>query len=225
MAQNHMKRLAAPKSWAVLRKERTFITRPKPGRSFDLAMSLNQVMKLLIKKGNTTKEVRYILHNDGVLVNSTRVYDHRLPVGFMDVVSFPSVNEHFLVLLSRKGKLCVQTLDNKLADQRLVKVRSKTRLAGKFQVNAYDGTNVLVDKAPYSIGDSLTIKAGKITSHLPMQSGAHIILTGGSHLGMVGSVKEVDGKTIVFESAKGVFSTARRHAFVVNKDVAEVALQ
>jgi len=222
MVQNHLKRLAAPKSWVVLRKERTFITRPKPGRSFDLAMPLNQVMKLLVNKGNTTKEVRYILHHDEVLVNGKRVYDHRLPVGFMDVVSFPSIGEHYLILLSRKGKLSSTTIDSKLAAQRIVKIRNKTRLAGKFQVNAYDGTNILVDKAEYKAGDSLMLKDGKIATHLPLQKGATIILTGGSHLGVVGTVSEVDGTTVVFTSGDNEFSTARRHAFVVDKATQEV---
>lgn len=222
MVQNHMKRLAAPKAWVVMRKERTFITRPKPGRAFDLAMPLNQVMKLLIRKGNTTKEVRFILHHEEVLVNGKRVYDHRLPVGFMDVVSFPGVDEHYLVSLSRKGKLTVVSIDKKLASQRIIKVRNKTRLAGKFQVNAYDGTNVVVDKAPYKVGDSLVLKDAKIAKHLPLEKGARITLTGGSHTGMIGVVQEVEGTTIVFENNNESYSTARRHAFVVSDEVAEV---
>ncbi len=222
MVQNHMKRLAAPKAWVVMRKERTFITRPKPGRAFDLAMPLNQIMKLLVQKGNTTKEVRYILHHEEVLVNSKRVYDHRLPVGFMDVISFPGVNEHFVMSLSRKGKLTAVAVDKKFATQRIIKVRNKTRLAGKFQINAYDGTNILADKADYKVADSLVIKEGKVAKHLPLTKGAHIILTGGSHTGMIGTVQEVDGTTVVFESNNKSYSTARRHAFVVDETTKEV---
>lgn len=222
MVRNHLKRLAAPRSWVVMRKERTFITRPKPGRAFDLAMPLNQVMKLLLHKGRTTKEVRYVLHHEEVLVNGKRVYDHRRPVGFMDVISFPSVDEHYLITLSRKGKLSALTIDKKLAGQRLVKVRNKKRTKGVFQVNGSDGTNVLDEKAAFAVGDSIILKNGKVAKHLPLAQGARIILTGGSHLGMKGAVKEVEGKTIVFESAKGEFSTARRHAFVIDKDTAEV---
>ncbi len=222
MVHNHLKRLAAPKAWVVLRKERVFITRPKPGRAFDLAMPLNQVIKLLLKKADTKKEVRYILHHEHVLVNGKRVYDHRLPVGFMDVITFPGVKESYIISLSKKGKLTARALDDKIATKRIVKIRNKTRLANSIQVNAYDGTNILVDKADYAVGDSLLIEDAKIVEHLPLKKGAHIILTGGSHTGMTGVVEEVDGKTIVFVSGEETLSTARRHAFVLDKTFAEV---
>ena len=222
MVRNHMKRLATPKSWAVMRKERKFITRPKPGRGFDLAMPLNQVMKFLVNKGNTTKEVRYILNHEQVLVNGKQVYDHRLPVGFMDVISFPSIKEHYLISLTRKGILTAVDIDKKLSESRVVKVKNKTRTAGKYQINAYDGTNVLADKADVAVGDSIVIKNGKLSEHLSLEKNATIFLTGGSHLGLVGVVKEVVGNTIVFTSQDEELSTAKRHAFVISKDVAEV---
>ncbi len=225
MVKNHLKRLTAPKSWDILRKESTFITRPKPGRSFDLAMSLNQVMKSLIHKGDTTKEVRFILSNHQVLVNGKRVYNHRLPVGFMDVLSFPEINEHYRITLSPQGRLKAISISADDAKSRIVKVSGKTRHNGMFQIHCNDGTNILSDNNKYKTGDSLVIKNGKVVHHLPLAKGAVIFLTGGSHLSTIGKVEEFNELNISFSSDKGTFSTAKRFVFVIGKTRPEVVVQ
>lgn len=225
MVENHMKRMSAPKSWVVQRKERMFITRPKPGRSFALAMPLNQVMKVLLTKGKTTKEVRYVLAHEEVLVNGKRIVDHRLPVGFMDIISFPSISEHYLISLSQKGKLTAVSITDKEAVARIVRISGKTRVAGKTQINCVDGTNLLVEKESYKVGDSIVLSKGKVSKHLPLKEGAAIMLTGGKHLSKTGTVKQIDADIIVFDTADGTFSTAKRHAYVVGEKSPEVTLR
>ncbi len=223
MVRNHLKRIAAPRSWALHRKERTFITRPNPGRAFGLAMPLNHVMKVLLNKGRTTKEVRHILFHEEVLVNGRREFDHRRPVGFMDVISFPSTKEHYALSLSARGILSAMPQDD--AKKRLVKVRGKTRVAGRFQLNCQDGTNILLDKDAYKTGDTLVLTDGKVAKHLPLAVGAHITLTGGKHLGKSGVVKSLEGDDIVFENENGTYSTTRNHAFVTGTKEPEVRLR
>lgn len=226
MAKDHLKRLAAPKTWLLQKKESTFITRPRPGRGMDLAMSLNQVMKVLLTKATTTKEVKNILQHEEVLVNGKRVHDHRRPVGFMDILTFPKIKEAYILSLSKKGKLKALQIDIKDSNKRIVKIRNKTRLKGKTQINCYDGSNFFVEKDDYKAGDSILLKDGKISKGLPLITGAIIMLTGGRHLASIGKVKAVEGRTIFFTDEEGTeFSTARKYAYVVGEKEAEVELR
>jgi small subunit ribosomal protein S4e len=225
MVKNHMKRIAAPKSWPLERKERTFVARPNPGRAFALAMPLSHVMKKLIKKGETTKEVRHIMFNEGVLINGKREYDHRRPVGFMDVISFPSINEHHRMTITSKGLLAAVNIDAKEASKRLVKVRGKTRLGNRLQLNFDDGTNLLVDKDDYATGDSLLITDSKVSKRLRLEPGAAVILTGGRHHGRLATVKAVEDGNIVLDASGTELSTARRYAFVTGAKEPEVTIR
>ena len=46
MVKNHLKTLNAPKTWAIKRKENTFVTKPQPGsHSYKLGFSINHILK------------------------------------------------------------------------------------------------------------------------------------------------------------------------------------
>lgn len=217
MGKDHLKRQTVPKQWAIRRKAQKFILRPKPGRPFQLAMPLGHIMRELLGKARTMKESRFLLRHHNVTVNGKRVHDHRRPVGFMDVVGFPDIKEYYRITLSPRGRL--SAVKTTKPDMRLAKVRGKSRIAGKIQVNCKDGSNFLLDKDAHSTGDSLVIKDGAVSGSLPLEKGATIMLTGGSHLAMTGKVSDIDGKTIEFENDKGSFTTKKRFAFVVNDEV------
>ena len=223
MVKNHLKRIAAPKHWTIGRKTNTFVTRPKPGRSFELAMPLSHVLKELLKKGQTTKEVRFILQSTEVLVNGRRVHDHRRPIGFMDVISFPSINEHYRMTLSNNGKLVLATIND--AAKRVVKISGKTRVTKGTQINCLDGTNLLVEKDVYKPGDSVLLVDGNVNKHLPLKEGASIMLTGGRHLAVTGTVKALEGGIIRFSTEDGELTTALRHAYVIGIAQPEVSVR
>lgn len=225
MVKKHIKRISAPKSWPVSRKHRTWVTRPKPGKPFVLAISLSNALKELTGVARTSKEARYLLQHVGVEVNGKTATSTRLPVGFMDVISVPKHELFWRVGLTKKGRLCAVKIDKKQASLRLVKITNKTRVGKQIQVNCSDGTNLLIDKNAYKTGDSLLLEENTIKKHLPLEEGMTVILTGGSHLSQVGSVKELTSDTIFFEQEDKTYSTAKRCAFVVGKTDAEVTLR
>jgi small subunit ribosomal protein S4e len=225
MVKSHIKRISAPKSWPISRKFRTWVTRPKPGRPFALAISLNNTLKELTEVVRTSKEAKYLLKEVGVEINGKRVYSIRQPVGFMDVVSISSQDKHWRVGLTKKGRLCAIPISKEEASQRLVKIKNKTRVGSSIQINCSDGTNMLVSKNTYAIGDTLLLEKNKIKKHLPLTKGASIILTSGGHLSEVGVVSDLGVDTIYFEHEGEIHSTARRCAFVVGTKEPEVTLQ
>src|SRR3989344_6984637 len=105
MSQNHLSRLAAPKSWPIKRKGIKWIARPRTGpHSLDNCITINVILKNILKHANTTREVKNILHDSKVLVNNTPIMDHKFAVGIMDIVSIPTIDQYYLVLLNKKNK-------------------------------------------------------------------------------------------------------------------------
>ena len=220
MTKAHMKRLSAPKSWAILRKAETFITRTHPGAH---THSLSVPLALLLKQAGfakTTKEAKKILLRKQVLVDGRRVKDHRFSVGLMDIVSFPDIDQHFRLLIDTKGRIMLKQAKDKTT--KISTVIGKTILKkGKTQVNLKDGRNILV-KDSYKVGDSvvITLPSQKITKHLKFEKGAHILLTGGKHIGHLGTIDTIAGKMITYKNKQGnVLQTLKEYAFVINKDI------
>ena len=106
MVKNHLKRIAAPKSWLIAnRKERKFITRPNSGaHSFELGVPLNMVLKYWLMHANNEKEVKNILTNCHVMVDGVVKKNPKFLVGFMDSIEIKKTNELYRVLISKKKK-------------------------------------------------------------------------------------------------------------------------
>jgi small subunit ribosomal protein S4e len=218
-----MKRIAAPKTWNIGRKESTFITRPKPGpHMFKYSMALSVVMRELIKVARTAKEAKQIIKTKDVFVDKRKRNDEKCPVGLMDVIEFPQIEEQYRVLLDRKGRLTAVKATAKEASTKLARIESKTRIAGgKTQLNLSDGRNIIVDKELYKTGDTLhlALPDQKIIEHLKFEKGAMLLLIGGKHSGMIATIEEISQNKIIIKAAKNQkFETLKRHAFVIGKE-------
>ena len=106
MVKNHLKRIAAPRTWRIARKKTVYITRANPGaHKKDLSLSLSLMMREMVKVAKSSKEVVHILHHKEVLVDGKRVRDKKRSIGLMDVVNFPELGEAYRITLDIKGKL------------------------------------------------------------------------------------------------------------------------
>ena len=170
-----------------------------------------------------------ILDNKEGLVDWNLCYDNKRPVGLFDVVSLPKEKKFFRVLINKKNKLITLPIDEKEASVKPSKIISKTIIKkGKVQLNTSDGRSILVDDVKkYGIGDSilLNLPDQKIIEHLPLQANATIFLTGGSNVGVVGTVDTVDGNIVTIKSGDSVFKTKKSYALVVGKDKPIIALR
>ena len=112
--KRHLKRLSAPKSWSIKRKKTTFIMRPEPsGHPKELCIPLSIFLKDMVKYAKTTKDVKNILTSKEIFVDGRRRKSPKFAVGFMDVITVPDTKENFRVLLSTKGKIASQKIDDK----------------------------------------------------------------------------------------------------------------
>jgi len=84
MGKNHLKRFAAPRTWAIERKRTKFIARPMPGpHPFKQSIALGVVLSELLGYTKTSKELNLILTNGEVLIDK-KSRKAKFPVGFKE---------------------------------------------------------------------------------------------------------------------------------------------
>jgi small subunit ribosomal protein S4e len=224
MAKNHLKRINAPKRWDVLRKNFKFISRPNPGRRLELAVSLNTALKEMLGKSGTTKESKYLLRRVGVLVNNVRRYDEKFPVGFMDVVSLPSLGEHYRLTVNMKNKLCFAKVPEAEYSLKISKASKKSHIrGGKLQVFCTDGRTFLTgerEATGISTNDTILYKVpGQESKEVyKLEKGAVVFLYRGKHIGRVVKITDFNKSNIMFEIDGHAFETKKTYAFAIGKE-------
>lgn len=219
MVKQHLKRMSAPKTWPIYRKFTTFVTRPFPGgQKLENSLSLGTVLKELLGHADTNREARMILHHKEVLVDGAKRTNLRTPVGLFDAISLPDLKKHHRLTLSSRGRLTFIQIDEKEAKLKPCAIRDKNLVGGKVQLNLSDGRNILVDKDDYKTSETLVlaVPAQEIKERLKLEKGAMIFLTGGTHIGRVGTVEDISGDKIMYKTAEGELAESlRKYAFVI----------
>jgi len=190
--KGHQKRISAPRSWPIEKKTHKFVAKPSPGpHSEENSLPLMVILRDMLKLASYAKWIKRILHEGQVLVNGEVRKDHRFPVGIFDVVSIPTADQHYRILIDKKGRLTLkQTQDRNL---KLCRISDKTTLRkGAIQLNLSDGLN-LIGTNEFKTGDSLVLSLPdrKIVKHIPRKQGSLAMIVGGSHSGELARLKEV----------------------------------
>jgi small subunit ribosomal protein S4e len=198
----HVKRLAAPRSWKIPKKNKTFISKPSPGtHKTTESIALVSLIRDYLGYAANAREARQIIQSGGVLIDNTARKDSTFPVGLMDIVSVPATKEYFVVLFDKRGKLFLSELKKKEAENKFLKIVGKTIIkGGNLQLNLHDGRNILIPvkdpKKPkedvFKTGDTLVFDLTKkaIKDHLKFEKGATVVVTAGSHRSKVVTVEE-----------------------------------
>ncbi|PIN86492.1 30S ribosomal protein S4e [Candidatus Woesearchaeota archaeon CG10_big_fil_rev_8_21_14_0_10_44_13] len=228
MAKSHLKRLAAPRTWAIARKDNVYIARPNPGAHKMLfGISLSTAMTDMINCAQTNREVKSILHHKEILVDGVRRKDEKFMVGLMDTISIKEIGEYYRVILSRKGKLTIVKIEQKEALIKPSRIINKTLLKkGLMQLNLIDGRNMIVKDGKYNVGDTLMLSLPKqdIKEQLKLEKGMCAYLIGGKHMGEVGMIESIEGSKIRLKSGKTAYETAKSYAFVVGREKPSITL-
>lgn len=219
MSKNHLKRLAAPKTWQIKRKGERFITKTMHGpHSLDLGMPLDIVLKESLSYASTTREVKKILGANEIRIDGKVRKDIRFPVGVFDTIEFPSINQYFRVVLSNKGKINLIKISREEALLKPCKIIGKKMVRGKLQLNLMDGKNIFVGVGNYKVNDTLLLSLPefKIDKHLRLDKKAAVFLTGGKHIGEIGVVEDIVGNKIIYKNQQGdLIETSKKYAYVV----------
>lgn len=228
MVKNHMKRITAPRTWGVHRKKSKFITKPLPGaHTKEMSFSINTFLKEIVGLVQTTKETKFILTNDSVLVNGKRRRDFKSQVGFLDILSIKSIGKNYLIVVDDKGFLRAKEINDKQAQSRLLKISGKTILGkDKVQINTLNGENLLLkasEAKKYKTGDSLIVEVSslKILEHLPLKEKELVFVYTGKHSGKSGILESAERNAGFIKNEKESFETSKRYLIAVNKEKVE----
>tara|TARA_B100000959_G_C14877477_1_gene581056 strand:+ start:357 stop:1061 length:705 start_codon:yes stop_codon:yes gene_type:complete len=229
MSSGHLKRLVAPRSWKISRKERTWTTKPMPGKhSLEGALPISTILRDYLKVCDNNREARIILNNGDVMIDQRVVRKPKSPVGLMDVISLPKIKMHVRTMLDKHGRIEFVSIKPAEAKWKLVRVENKRSVkGGHMQINLHDGTNVL-SKEKVKTGDvlQLDLPSMKIKKVLKFKKGAQSLIIGGSHVGSISTIKgeETTRSTkpnlVMYEN----FQTIRPYSFIVGEKKAMVSL-
>ncbi|MBC8500458.1 MAG: 30S ribosomal protein S4e [DPANN group archaeon] len=222
MPKNHLKAQNAPRTWAIKRKNITFVTKPNSGaHRTELSMPLNLVLKNLLRKATTNKEAKKILHNQEILVNGRRRKDYKFSIGLLDILSIPKTNEYYLMLINTQNKLLFQSIDKKESNQKICKITGKKIVKkGLTQLKTLDGRIILVKKDTYKTGDTVLVSLPKqeIKEVLKLEKGATVILFRGKYTGTIATVVEVKDAILIFKLDSQTLETRKEYSIVIGKD-------
>jgi small subunit ribosomal protein S4e len=229
-----MKRISAPRSWNIARKEARFITKPSPGthpiaKSYSLAVVLRDLLGMVA----TQKEVMQVLTRREVLVDGIQRRDPGFPVGLFDVVSIPKEGKAFRLVPSPDG-LVPRDIVSTEAGIKLCRVRSKVKVSGgHIQFGFHDGRSLLDDKLAATCGDTVVMRvpAQEVVESVKLAKGSTGLVVSGERAGQVGRIISVKKgtntreKMVALSLPSGETELPERLIFAVGTDKPALEVQ
>lgn len=229
----HLKRLAAPKSWRIGRKEKKFVVKPAPGpHKIEESIPLLLVIRDILGYAKSSREAKKIINEGKIIVDKKIRRDLKFPAGLMDIIEIPTTNERWIVLLDKKGKLILKNVSENSSKHKLCKIVNKTVVrGGNIQLNLHDGRNLLVEKDEYKTKDTLLLDLEKnaIKKHLHFKEGSLALITGGAHKSEIGRIEEIKKirssmpNIVVLSKDNEKFQTVEGYVFVVGEKKAAIS--
>lgn len=229
--KKHIKRMAAPDTWAIPRKTSHWVTKPRAGphRTHE-SMPLLAVIRDMLKLCDNSREARFIIGSRGVAIDGKIVTDYKYPVGLMDVVSILKTKQNFRMLVDYKAKLQLVPIEDAEKGWKLARIDNKSSSRkGKVQLNLHDGRCIMLPKDQHKTGDVLKIElpSQKVVKTIKLEKGNLVLLIGGSHPGTVQTIEDYQirrGSAPNLVTFKEGFSTIKENVFVVGDKAPEIKL-
>lgn len=222
---SHLKRNSMPSSWPIQKKLIKFVSKPNPGsHKRKYVASVLILLRDVLGVAKNTKEAKFIVNNQEVLVNGKKVTKIKMPVGLFDTFETPLTKEKYTLIFDTHGR--IKLVDYK-DDNLILKVIKKQKVTGgKFQVFTMNGYSILVDEKTFNsikVNDSVHYDIAKksVSSVLPLKEGNYVYIFDGKFQGYFGEVK---GFTTYSGLAKDLIQldvngeehqTAKQYAYVV----------
>ena len=229
MSSSHLKRLVAPRSWSIARKERTWTTKPMPGKhSLEGAIPISTILRDYLNVCDNNREAKIIINDGAVMIDQRVVRKPKTAVGLMDIISIPLMKMHMRTMLDDHGRIQFVPIKATEAKWKLLRIEGKTTVkGGETQLNLHDGTNILSEEK-VKTGDviQVSLPSFKIKKVLEFKKGAQTLITGGAH---VGSISKITGLEVTRSTKPNLviykdFQTIKSYSFVVGDKKAMIAL-
>ncbi|WGI17223.1 30S ribosomal protein S4e [Methanonatronarchaeum sp. AMET-Sl] len=229
----HLKRLAVPRSWTVPKKTDYWATTPKTTHPRERAIPINVVLRDVIGIIDSTREVKKIIQDRGILVDGKVINNYRHGVGLMDVISIPKADLHTRTTIDSKNRIKFVEIDENEAKTKICRINNKkTTKNGEIQLNLHDGNNITTDQETYKTKDTVKISLPnkEIKKHIPFEEGKIAFIIGGKHAGEIAEIKtheisQGSNPNHVTLQGEEEFKTIEEYVIVVGDKEPEVTLK
>ncbi len=233
-SRKHLKRFKAPENWPIHPKENKWTVKTGPGsHALDKSLPLLIVVRDILQIADNSREAKIIINKGDILVDGRARKDYKFPVGFMDVVEIPKSGKVYRILPDEKGRLILHPISQENKGFKLCRIENKTTIKeAKTQFNLHDGRNCLSEEK-LNTADVVKLKVPEqeIQDHIKFENGTLGLITGGKHIGEMGSIKEITitqssmPNTVVIETEDGkTFQTLKDYVFVLGKEKPLISL-
>ena len=128
----HLKRLAAPRTIRLHRKEKTWTIKPSPGpHPLEKSISLGLIIRDYLKLCDSLKEAKRIIFNEEILVDNHIRKNYKFPCGFMDIISIPKKKKYYRIIYDKAGKLTLTPISSKETEWKLCRCTNALNLVTK----------------------------------------------------------------------------------------------
>ncbi|MCL5112248.1 MAG: S4 domain-containing protein [Candidatus Marsarchaeota archaeon] len=189
--KRHLKSIAAPKYFAVHRKEFDYVRKPNAGRhSAERSVALSYALKQ-IGHVSTTADADRAIKRGSIEVNGRVVREPKYPVGLSDVISVGPDKVSKRLGINNLGKMVFDEVSEKddIAANTYKVVGKYKAGAGRLILRLHDGRNVEADART---NDSVVLKGGKVAKVLKLEKGARCFVIDGVHVGAYGTVSQLN---------------------------------
>jgi len=240
-AQRHLKRLPAPKTFPISRKQEKFTIRSSPGpHKLNTSIPLLIIIRDILKHASNGREAKHLITEGNYSIDGRVIKDYRFPVGIMDVLTIPKADEQFRILPNPRTALGLHPITTEESTFKLLKIVKKSAVkGGLLQLNLHDGRNKLlrngdletVNMENCAVGSTIKMSVPDqgILDIIPREPGVSTIVTAGRNIGLQGKLLEIEKQlnvaTAVLESEQeGIFRTALEYIFVVGLDAPDISI-
>ncbi|MEM4224886.1 MAG: 30S ribosomal protein S4e [Desulfurococcaceae archaeon] len=199
----HLKALAAPAFWPILRKKFKWSVKPLPGpHPIERCLPLLIIVRDILKYAKTSTEARKLIAEGHFKVDGKVRRNYKFPVGVMDVIEIPKTDEYYRVVPVPTKVLGLLRIPPEEASIKPCRIENKTTVkGGHIQLNLHDGRNVLirvsdprnpVEDQYEALGTVvLSLNDNRVVDYIPAKEGVIAIVSGGKNVGRVGRIVEI----------------------------------
>ncbi len=218
-SSGYIKRLNAPKYFAIHRKEFAYVIKQNPGRH---SLQNSVALTLIVGKlglAATRFESNRIIKDGLVNVNGNVVKEPKFPVGLNDMITINS--ENYVIGISERGQIQINRKEKGSSEQVYKVVGKYKDKKNQLMLRLHDGS-IIKSKNDVNVYDSVVLSGRKISKVLKLDSGARCEIIDGVHVGKYGKISEIragnmhKNKSIIIEPHKGEkFETVVTNIIVV----------
>jgi len=201
--------------------------KPSPGpHKLRECLPLIVMLRERLKYALTYREVKMIVMQRLIKVDSKVRTDMFYPAGFMDTVQIEKTKENFRILFDTKGRFVLHKISKEEASYKLCRVKNiKRGTKGIPYAITHDGRTLRYPDPDVRVNDTIRLDtaSGKMLDYVKFEPGNCAMISGGNNVGRIGVIMHREKHPGSFEivhvkdSVGHTFATRMQNVFVLGK--------